>query len=107
MLSLRSKRFLAFAAVLALILLPLGGRAVTVQASPQAAGGPVTIFSGWGGTEKTDFQAILNYCDSHYKTKATYQQAAGDLATELATRVQGGNPPDLAALSVRATSPST
>lgn len=83
------------------MLLPsMAGRAYALnQHSHAAAGGSVTIFAGWAGAEKTDFQAILSYCDSHYHTKVSYQQAAGDLATELATRVQGNNPPDIAALS--------
>jgi len=93
-------RFLAFLGVGALLLPSVGGRAFALGSHSHAkAGLPVTIFSGWASAEKTDFQAILSYCDAHYGTKATYQQASGDLATELSTRVQGGNPPDIAALS--------
>lgn len=95
-----TKRFLAILGVCALLLPSLGSRAYAIGTQSHAkAALPVTIFSGWASAEKTDFQAILSYCDAHYNTKATYQQASGDLATELSTRVQGGNPPDIAALS--------
>jgi alpha-glucoside transport system substrate-binding protein len=85
-----------------MLLLPaLAGR--TSAASRTAAPMPVTILGQWAGTEKTDFQAILTYCDKTYNTKATYQQSSGDLVAELSTRVQGGNAPDLATLSTPST----
>jgi alpha-glucoside transport system substrate-binding protein len=95
-----TKRFLAVLGVCTLLLPSLAGRAYALHSQSHAkAALPVTIFASWASAEKTDFQSILSYCDSHYNTKATYQQASGDLATELSTRVQGGNPPDIAALS--------
>lgn len=94
---LRSRRLLVFLAAFALVLVPsLGGR---TSASSSHAPLKVTIFGQWASAEKTDFQQILNYCDAHYNTQAIYQQSAGDFPTELATRVQGGNAPDLATLS--------
>lgn len=63
-------------------------------------GQKVTFLGGWGAGEQTDFKAILSYCQSHYNVKPVYELApGGDVATTLSTRVQGGNPPDLAALS--------
>jgi alpha-glucoside transport system substrate-binding protein len=60
----------------------------------------VTFLGGWGAGEKTDFEAILKYCDSHYGINVIYEQApGGNVDTTLTTRVQGGNAPDLAALS--------
>jgi alpha-glucoside transport system substrate-binding protein len=95
-----TKRFLAALALIGLLLPSLANRTfAATQHAPAAAGGPVTIFGQWAGTEKSDFQAILNYCDKNYGTKATYQQSAGDYVTELTTRVQGGNPPDVGTLS--------
>jgi alpha-glucoside transport system substrate-binding protein len=83
-----------------LLLSSVAGRAYAMgQHSSAKAGLGVTIFGQWASAEKTDFQAILSYCDAHYGTKATYQQSSANFATELQTRVQGGNPPDVAALS--------
>lgn len=95
-----AKKLMANVGVLA-ILLPLiaGCGSSSSNSASSAQGGKVTFFGGWAGVEKKDFEAILHYCNSHYGTKAIYQQAVGDLATELSTRVQGGNAPDLAALS--------
>jgi ABC-type glycerol-3-phosphate transport system substrate-binding protein len=87
---------LTFLAVCAILLGPWTGRAT---ASPARSPYPVTIFGQWASAEKTDFLAIASYCDAHYNTKVTYQQSGADYATELQTRVQGGNPPDVATLS--------
>ena len=62
-------------------------------------GGPVTAFASWGSSEKTDFQAILKYCDANYHTKTTYVQSGPNYAAELATKVQGNNAPDVGFLS--------
>jgi len=99
------KRSLAPLAVTALLLPVLAARtsAAVPGSARYAASMSVTAFAGWAGAEKTDFLAIASYCDSHYHTKVTYQQASGDYNTELATRVQGGSAPDVGFLSVPAT----
>jgi alpha-glucoside transport system substrate-binding protein len=79
-------------------LLPIGGLGI-VHAKPARAGLPVTIFASWAAAEKADFLAIASYCDAHYGTAVSYQQSSGDYGAELATRVQGGNAPDVATLS--------
>src|SRR2546423_2761027 len=101
MLRYRLKRFPAFVAASALVVLVLiGGSFTSTQAAGRSAAAmPVTIFGQWASGEKTDFLAIVKYCDTHYHTKTTYQQSAGNLVSELATRVQGGTAPDLATLS--------
>ncbi|HEX6507178.1 MAG TPA: ABC transporter substrate-binding protein [Chloroflexota bacterium] len=97
----RSKRFLAILGVGAVCLLPL--TSAPAHASHARAPLAVNFLGGWGAGEKTDFQAILTYCDAHYNTKATYEEApGGNVDTTLTTRVQGGNAPDLAALSAPA-----
>jgi len=91
----RLRHIAVFVAVCALMVVPLAPKTTAAPASM-----PVTFLGGWGAGEKTDFQAILSYCDANYHTKASYQEApGGDVATTLATRVQGGSAPDLAALS--------
>jgi alpha-glucoside transport system substrate-binding protein len=105
MLRFRLKRFPAFVAASALVAMVLvGGSFTSTQAAGRSAAMPVTVFSGWAADEKTDFLAILRYCDAHYHTKATYQQATGsNYLAQLSTRVQGGNAPDIAALSTPGT----
>jgi alpha-glucoside transport system substrate-binding protein len=87
------RRLVIFVATLAVAVLPF--------AVPAAhAANKVTFLGGWGSGEETDFKAILNYCDSHYNVNVQYQYASGGAVdTQLATEVQGGNAPDLAALS--------
>lgn len=93
---IRSMRFLTALAVLAIALLPWASR---TSASPAHAGLKVTIFAQWQSAEKADFLAIAKYCDAHYGTAVNYQQSGASYATELQTRVQGGNPPDVGSLS--------
>jgi alpha-glucoside transport system substrate-binding protein len=94
--SLHARYFVALLTIWALTVLPFAGKvtAASTKALPSA-----TIFGQWASGEKTDFEAILHYCDSHYHIKAVYQQSSGDYLTELTTRVEGGNAPDLATLS--------
>ena len=99
MIGSRSKRLLSIVGVIAMLSVALPIKYALAQHSH--AGLPVTFFGSWQAGEETDFKAILSYCDAHYNTNATYQVAVANLATELATRVQGGNPPDVAALPVQ------
>jgi len=93
MLGNRSKRLLAIVGVAAMLLVPMPAKFALAQHSH--AGLPVTFFGDWKSGEGTDFKAVLSYCDAHYGTNVTYQPDTADLATELATRVQGGNAPDV------------
>jgi ABC-type glycerol-3-phosphate transport system substrate-binding protein len=98
---MRSKRLLALVGVAAMLLSPL---AVKYAVAANAHGSlPVTFFGDWKAGEETDFKAILSYCDAHYNTNTTYQVDVSNLATELATRVQGGNAPDVASVPTQAT----
>ena len=91
------RRFLVVIGAVAICGMPFASAAAS---SSHASSMAVTFLGGWGAGEKTDFQAILTYCDKNYNTKASYQLApGGGVDTQLATQVQGGNPPDLAALS--------
>ncbi|MDB5076866.1 MAG: sugar transporter substrate-binding protein [Chloroflexi bacterium] len=93
-------------AVLGVTSLAVAGSASPLYAGSGSAatmGGPVTAFASWGSSEKTDFMAILKYCDANYHTKSTYQQSSGDYNTELNTRIRGGNPPDVGFISTPST----
>lgn len=94
----RLKRFLALLAT-STLLIPALAAGHTVAAQSVRAALPVTILGQWGSAEKTDFEAILSYCAAHYHTKTTYIQSGPNLNAQLATMVQGGNPPDIATLS--------
>jgi len=62
--------------------------------------GSITIASLWTGGEGKSFQAVLDGFEEAYPNVTVKYQAAGNnLPTLLATAVEGGNPPDLAALS--------
>jgi ABC-type glycerol-3-phosphate transport system substrate-binding protein len=87
------RRALTALGVVAILTLPF--RSLTVQASHAHAPYPVTFFADWKAAEETDVKAVLNYCDAHYDINVTYQPDVADLATELATKVQGGNAPDV------------
>jgi alpha-glucoside transport system substrate-binding protein len=102
----RLKHFLTFVGVVALVLPTLTGCSFAAGhgTSQTPVAMPVTVFAGWGAGEKTDFLTILKYCHQHYHTKATYEQATGsNYLAQLSTRVQGGNAPDIAALSTPGT----
>lgn len=85
-------RIMAIVGVCAML---FGTMVTRATASHVRAGLPVTFFGDWKTGEETDFKAVLSYCDAHYGTAATYQPDVADLATELSTRVQGGNAPDV------------
>jgi alpha-glucoside transport system substrate-binding protein len=62
--------------------------------------GELTLAGLWTGGEGESFQAVLDGFQEQYPNVTVNYQAAGDnLPTVLATSVEGGNPPDLAALS--------
>jgi ABC-type glycerol-3-phosphate transport system substrate-binding protein len=106
MLRYRLKRFPAFVAASALVAMVLvGGSFTSTQAAGRSAAPmTATVFASWGAGEKTDFLAILSYCDTHYHLKATYEQSTGsNYLAELSTKVQGGTAPDIAALSTPST----
>ncbi|HLJ67871.1 MAG TPA: ABC transporter substrate-binding protein [Chloroflexota bacterium] len=96
MLGFRSKRLLALIGVAAMLVAPVPVKYAI--AANSHAGLPVSFFGDWKAGEGQDFQAILSYCDSHYGINASYTTDVSNLATELATRVQGGNAPDVASV---------
>jgi alpha-glucoside transport system substrate-binding protein len=85
---------------------PLTGPTVG-QGNPQAAalaaaggkkiGGSVSVIGSWGGEEQDSFMAMVKPFEDATGVTVNYT-GTRDLAAELTTRVQGGNPPDLAGL---------
>jgi alpha-glucoside transport system substrate-binding protein len=60
--------------------------------------GSVTILADWTGAEGKSFQAVLDKFKEKYpNVNATYRPST-NLTQDLSTAVEGGNPPDLAAI---------
>lgn len=70
-------------------------------ATTNLKGTSFTILGQWTGAEQAAFQAVLNKFDQETGAHGIYQAAAGgDESTVLGTKVAGGNPPDVAILSL-------
>ena len=71
--------------------------AALAAANGQKIGGSVTVLAVWGGSEQDAFMAMIKPFEDATGVKVEYT-GTRDLNAVLTTRVQGGNPPDLAAL---------
>jgi len=58
--------------------------------------GEIIVTSLWGGTEEEAFVAVLDAFEEATGIVATYEPNRTDYATVLRSRIQGGNPPDVA-----------
>jgi alpha-glucoside transport system substrate-binding protein len=67
-----------------------------VQPSRQI-GGAVSVLGVWGGTELESFQAMVRPLEERSGVQVQFE-GTRDLNAVLTTRVQGGNPPDVAIL---------
>ncbi len=79
-----------------------GGAAPSGAPSPSGGagaklGGSVTVLASWGGAEQDDFMAMVKPFEDQTGVKVQYE-GTRDLNAVLTSRVQGGNPPDLAGL---------
>jgi alpha-glucoside transport system substrate-binding protein len=66
-------------------------------AGGQKIGGSVSVLAVWGGSEQESFMAMIQPFEEATGVKVDYT-GTRDLNAVLTTRVQGGNPPDLAGL---------
>ena len=63
------------------------------------ASGSVSVMAVWTGPEQQAFQAVLDgFQEQNPDVDVNYTSAGDQLPTQLATAVQGGNPPDIAVL---------
>ncbi len=83
----------ALAAVTASILLLAAG----APAGPRAAGGTVSVLAVWGGSELDSFRAMVKPFEQRTGITVQYE-GTRDLGAVLTSRIQGGHPPDIAAL---------
>jgi alpha-glucoside transport system substrate-binding protein len=72
-----------------------GGAATTAE---EAVSGSVSVLAVWTGAEGESFQAVLDGFKEANPDVTVRYQSAKDPGQVLATSVEGGNPPDLAAL---------
>ena len=71
----------------------------TAKGSTDVAGS-VSIVGVWTGDEQKHFQAVLDGFKAKYpNVTVTYRSTGDNTPTVLSTAVQGGNPPDVAAVS--------
>ena len=100
------RRFTAFASFAAVALLAAacgGGNGETsggaTGGATGGASGSVSVMAVWTGAEQAAFQAVLDgFTEQNPDVKVNYTAAGDQLPTQLSTAVQGGNPPDIAAL---------
>ena len=75
-----------------------GGEEAAGECGPADASGSITVLAVWTGAEGESFQAVLDgFKEQNPNVNVTYRSAR-DPGQVLATSVEGGNPPDLAAL---------
>jgi alpha-glucoside transport system substrate-binding protein len=73
--------------------------ATTEEAEGEAVSGSISIMGVWTGAERQRFQAVLdNFREDNPDVSIRYTPAGDQLPTQLATAVEGGNPPDMALL---------
>jgi alpha-glucoside transport system substrate-binding protein len=61
--------------------------------------GEIAVMAVWTGPEQEAFQAVLDgFTEANPDVTVNYTSAGDQLPTQLATAVEGGNPPDLAVL---------
>ena len=61
--------------------------------------GDISVMAIWGGEEQESFQAVIDgFKEAYPNVSVTYTSGGDNLAPLLSTAVEGGNPPDIAAI---------
>jgi alpha-glucoside transport system substrate-binding protein len=89
---------LGVALLAALVAASLGTASRNAPAKKQAVSGTVTMLAVWTGAEGASFKAVLDGFKKKYPDVTVKYKSATDPAAALSTAIQGGNPPNLAAL---------
>jgi alpha-glucoside transport system substrate-binding protein len=75
-----------------------GGGGGTTGTQASNVSGSVTILADWTGPEGESFKAVLDGFKKKYPNVDAKYRPSTDIAQDLSTAVEGGNPPDLAAV---------
>ena len=78
-----------------------GGTTSTTAATgalPDLTGQSMEVAAVWTGDEQANFQQVIDLFVEKTGAKVQYTSTGDDIATVLGTRIQGGNPPDVALL---------
>ena len=75
-----------------------GGGGDTAAPGDESVEGSITVQAVWTGQEGESFQAVIDGFTEAYPNVDVAYKSAQDIATVLSTAVEGGNPPDIAAL---------
>ena len=88
------------AAVLALAIAGCGGDDDDGEEGGEGVSGSASIMAVWTAQEAASFEAVLDgFTEQNPDASVDYTGAGEQLPTQLATAVEGGNPPDLAAVA--------
>jgi alpha-glucoside transport system substrate-binding protein len=74
-----------------------GAAGTQAAGTSQRIGGTVSVLATWGGSEQDSFLAMVKPFEERTGIRVQYE-GTRDLNAVLTTRVQGGNPPDVAGL---------
>ena len=75
-----------------------GGDGGSAEGSEDVTG-DISIMAIWGGDEQESFQAVIDgFTELYPNVNVTYTSGGDNLAPLLSTAVEGGNPPDIAAV---------
>ncbi|MGH3092645.1 MAG: ABC transporter substrate-binding protein [Gaiellaceae bacterium] len=76
-----------------------GGDGTEATDGGEGVSGEIAVMAVWTGPEQEAFQAVLDgFTEANPDVTVNYTSAGDQLPTQLATAVEGGNPPDLAVL---------
>jgi alpha-glucoside transport system substrate-binding protein len=74
--------------------------AATTEEPAAGVTGSISIMAIWGGEEQASFQAVIDgFTTANPGVTVNYTSGGDELVTVLSTAVEGGNPPDLAAIA--------
>jgi alpha-glucoside transport system substrate-binding protein len=75
-----------------------GGDGATTEGGASNVSGSISVLAVWTGAEGENFQAVLDGFKEENPDVTVSYKSAKEPATVLSTAVEGGNPPDIAAL---------
>lgn len=101
--SARWRRLVLPLAAVALVATACPGEEADDEAAPPPAeedlsGQSVEVAAVWTGAEQASFEAVLDSFAQETGANVTYTSTGDDIATVLGTRIEGGDPPDVALL---------